>query len=129
VRALVGVIHPKLAGEGHYWAVHLHVVLDVDAVPWGEARSAWSRLSGGRGRFDEDRRPLPRRSSYALASYLAKGRDACPEPGTLPPPVLALLWRALYRVQLVMRRGPDVHRGRSSRDGSSGGRTKEGREQ
>jgi len=128
VRALVGVVHPKLDGDGHYWTVHAHVVLDVDAVPWGAARAAWSCLSGGRGRFDEDRRPLPRRSSYALASYLAKGTDACPAPGTLPLPVLAVLWRSLYRVQLVMRRGPDVHRGRSRRGGSSGERAKEGRE-
>jgi hypothetical protein len=113
VRAVLGVVEPKLAEGGHYWTVHTHLVLDIDAVPWGQADAAWYRLSHARGRFLEDLRPLPRRSGHGLATYLAKGTDACPAPGTFSPRVLAVLWTSLFRVQLVMRRGPDVRRGRS----------------
>lgn len=113
LRGALGVIEPKLSADRHFWAVHGHVVLDVDAVRWMQARADWHHLTDGRGRLSEDARPVHRRSPFALARYLAKGTDACPPPGTMRLSLLARLWPALYRRQLVLMRGPDVRRGRA----------------
>ncbi len=115
VRGALGMIEPKLSDDARFWAVHAHLVLDVDAVRWSDAAAGWHALSRGRGRFREDMRPVSSRSPHGLAKYIVKGSDACPRPGALPPSLLARLWVALFRVQLVVSLGVHVRRGRASR--------------
>lgn len=122
VRVAIGCIEPQLSRKGARWTPHLHVVVDVDALPFAVLRDEWRALTNGRGTFDADSRIHLRgvdpRNPYALARYLFKSTDACPPPGTVAPEVLSVLWgrQGIHGAQLPVwwggQRGRNGHRRR-----------------
>jgi hypothetical protein len=104
-----GALEPKLAEKRRCWSLHGHLILDID---WSRfdlraLQEAWNELTTGRGTFgNADTPKVDKRHAAALAKYISKPDWISPEPGTLPPRYLKLLWDGTRYQRLPITWGP-----------------------
>jgi hypothetical protein len=129
----VGRVHLKLTGDERLWAVHLHVALGPVAVDLQDLQRVWQSAVGKRARVmlsgpasnhtagwvlvTNAPEPAGGRTGQAVrarqaslrseqvASYLARRKHECPEPGTMSLAALDELWTAIRGKKLGLRLG------------------------
>jgi hypothetical protein len=99
-----GMIAVEVALTERCWLAHAHVVLD-GVFDLNAVQACWAQLIGvSSGSFepDPDQAPL---SIQEWASYMTKAKGWCPDPGTMPTPMLDVLFSAIRGKRLFGRWG------------------------
>jgi hypothetical protein len=106
VRAGVGAVETKLTADQTCWLVHAHPTLDVEHIDVQSVAAAWKELTAGRGKFGLHEDPhLTGVKILKAAIYATKQNSWCPEPGEMPPHLLALLINAIRGKRLWIEWG------------------------
>lgn len=99
----IGCIEVVPTGDMQAWNAHLHLVADVHAgIDVPSADDHWREFVSPRhGMFGTDGAVKNRE---AIASYISKRESWSPEPGTLPPYLLCVLFSAIRGRRLLVSR-------------------------
>jgi hypothetical protein len=120
----IGVIDPKLGDNGHYWSLHIHLMLGPCPDDLSAMRALWRGVVGERGnvvptpmetyaRAAGDGAPADKDERFA--SYMAKQKDVCPRPDTMDLDDLQELWQAVKGKQMGIAWGVARSRPAASR--------------